>query len=115
MAILKLLRGLSRMNHSFVLIKERCRNEVIGNALFPCVPFDEVDATFYATIRHDLEPTWDDWRVAAKLGRQLVANGHRLPLTDLAIAAIALRNDCSVLTTDPHFDLIAGLKRFPLK
>jgi hypothetical protein len=65
MAILKLLRGLSRMNHSFVLIKERCRNEVIGNALFPCVPFDEVDATFYATIRHDLEPTWDDWRVAA--------------------------------------------------
>jgi predicted nucleic acid-binding protein len=63
---------------------------------------------------HDLEPTWDDWRVAAKLGRQLVASGHRLPLTDLAIAAIALRNDCSVLTTDPHFDLIAGLKRFPL-
>jgi predicted nucleic acid-binding protein len=45
---------------------------------------------------HDPEPTWDDWRVAAKLGRQLVANGHRLPLTDLAIAAIALRNDCSV-------------------
>lgn len=63
---------------------------------------------------HDLEPTSDDWRVAANLGRHLVANGNRLPLTDLAIAAIAMRNDCSVLTTDPHFDLIVGLKRFPL-
>ncbi len=63
---------------------------------------------------HDLESTWDDWRAAAKLGRQLVSNGHRLPLTDLAIAAIALRNDCAVLTTDPHFDLIANQKRFPL-
>jgi hypothetical protein len=28
---------------------------------------------------HDLEPTWDDWRVAAKLGRLLVAK--RSPLT----------------------------------
>ncbi len=63
---------------------------------------------------HDLEPTWDDWRAAAKLGRHLAANGNRLPLTDLAIAAIALRNDCAILTTDPHFDLIVGLKRFPL-
>ncbi|MFM8173823.1 MAG: PIN domain-containing protein, partial [Pirellulaceae bacterium] len=62
---------------------------------------------------HHLEPTWDDWRVAANLGRQLVANGHRLPLTDLAIAAIALRNNCSVLTTDPHFDLIAGGETLP--
>ncbi|MFN5078568.1 MAG: PIN domain-containing protein [Planctomyces sp.] len=64
---------------------------------------------------HALEPTWDDWRFVAKLGRQLIASGHRLPLTDLAIAAIALRNDCFVLTTDPHFDLIAGLKRVPLQ
>ncbi len=64
---------------------------------------------------HALEPTWDDWRFVAKLGRQLIASGHRLPLTDLAIAAIALRNDCFVLTTDPHFDLITGLKRFPLQ
>ena len=25
-------------------------------AQFPCVPFDEVDATYYATIQRDLEP-----------------------------------------------------------
>jgi predicted nucleic acid-binding protein len=63
---------------------------------------------------HDLEATWDDWRTAAKLGRQLAANGHRLPLTDLVISAIALRSDCAILTTDRHFDLIADLKRYPL-
>lgn len=64
---------------------------------------------------HALEPTWDDWRFVAKLGRQLIASGHRLPLTDPATAAVAPGNDCFVLTTDPHFDLIAGLKRFPLQ
>lgn len=63
---------------------------------------------------HYLEPVWDDWRVAAKLGRHLVATGHRLPLTDLVIAAIGLRFDCAILATDPHFDSVEGLKRFPL-
>jgi predicted nucleic acid-binding protein len=56
--------------------------------------------------------TWDDWRSAAKLGRKLLASSHRLPLTDLAISAVALRIECAVYTIDPHFDLIEGLKRF---
>ena len=60
-----------------------------------------------------IEVEWDDWRDAAARGRQLAANGHRLPLTDLVIAAIALRHDLSVYTIDPEFDLIANLKRFP--
>lgn len=64
---------------------------------------------------HFPEPDWDDWRATAKLGRQLAANGNRLPLTDLVIASIALRHDHAVLTTDPHFDLIPKLKRFPLQ
>ena len=63
---------------------------------------------------HNIEPVWDDWRAAAKLGRQIAANGHRLPLTDLVIAALALRYDHAVLSTDPHFDLITDLRRFPL-
>ena len=56
---------------------------------------------------------WDDWREAAALGRQLAANGQRLPLTDLAIAAIGLRHDLPVYTVDPHFDRFPDLKRFP--
>lgn len=59
-----------------------------------------------------LQLGWDDWRAAAQLGRQLAGQGHRLPLSDLAIAAVALRADAAVFTTDPHFDLIPGLKRF---
>ncbi len=61
---------------------------------------------------HYLEFQWHDWRAAAQLGRRLLARRHRLPLSDLALAAIALRTDAAIYTTDPHFDLIAGLKRF---
>ena len=59
-----------------------------------------------------IEIQWDDWRTAARLARRLRIAGHRLPLTDLTLAAVALRTDAAVYTSDPHFDLIAGLKRF---
>lgn len=55
---------------------------------------------------------WDDWREAATLGRELAANGHNLPLTDLVLAAVAMRLGAAVYSTDPHFDVISGLKRF---
>lgn len=60
-----------------------------------------------------IEVNWADWRESASLGRQLAANGHRLPLTDLVIAAVALRHDLSVYSIDPEFDLFTDLKRFP--
>ena len=63
-------------------------------------------------LTHYVEATWDHWRAAAELGRQLAARGHRLPLTDLVLAAIAKHRDASVYTTDPHFDCIPDLKRF---
>ncbi|MFN5948368.1 MAG: type II toxin-antitoxin system VapC family toxin, partial [Pirellulaceae bacterium] len=44
-------------------------------ALFPCLPFDEVDASFYASIRHDLE-----------------LQGQVIGPYDLQIAAICLRH-----------------------
>ena len=58
-----------------------------------------------------LEPTWEDWRNAAAIGRDLAAKGHDLPLSDLVIAALAQRVHASVLTSDPHFDLIPRLRR----
>jgi predicted nucleic acid-binding protein len=61
---------------------------------------------------HYLDLTWHDWRDAARLGRQLAARGHQLPLSDLAVAAAALSRDWSVYTSDPHFDLFPGLKRY---
>ncbi len=60
---------------------------------------------------HYLDLTWNDWRAAARLSRQLAARGHQLPLGDLALASVALQRDCAVYTSDPHFDLIPNLKR----
>ena len=63
-------------------------------------------------LAHYVEAVWDDWRAAAHLGRELAAKGYKLPLTDLLVAAVARRCRSWVYTTDPHFDLIADLKRF---
>jgi predicted nucleic acid-binding protein len=62
-------------------------------------------------LAHYVEPTWEDWRNAAALGRELAAKGHDIPLTDLVMAALARRMQAFVFTSDPHFDLIPGLKR----
>lgn len=59
-----------------------------------------------------VELTWDSWKLAARFARKLAAVGHRLPLTDLVLAAAALDAACLIYTTDPHFDLIPDLKRF---
>lgn len=61
---------------------------------------------------HFLEPEWDDWRTAARLGSDLTSRGHRLPLTDLLIASLAVRFECAIYTSDPHFDLFANIKRY---
>jgi predicted nucleic acid-binding protein len=63
-------------------------------------------------LAHEPEITWADWRSAADLGRHLAANGNKLPLTDLIVAAVAIRCNASVYTTDPHFDAIPSLKRY---
>ena len=59
-----------------------------------------------------IDIVWDDWRAAARLGRRLVARGHTLPLTDLAIAAVAMNHNAAVYSSDPHFDLMPSLSRF---
>lgn len=61
---------------------------------------------------HYMEVNWEAWRSTAHLGRQMASRGHELPLSDLVVAAMALRSDSAVYSTDPHFDLIPGLKRF---
>lgn len=58
---------------------------------------------------HYLEPAWDEWRAAAKLGRELMSRGHSLPLSDLIVAAVALNRNLAVFTVDPHFQLISDL------
>jgi len=61
---------------------------------------------------HHLVIELKDWQGAADLGRELAANGHKVPLTDLVAAAVASRRQVWVYTTDAHFDLFPRLKRF---
>lgn len=63
-------------------------------------------------LAHYVELSWNDWRAAADLGRELASQGHRLPLTDLVVAVVGIQLGASVFTTDPHFDLVHNLKRF---
>src|ERR1051326_4478485 len=60
---------------------------------------------------HIVETTWDDWRDAADLARQLAGTGHKLPLTDLVVAAVVKRCHASLYTSDPHDDVIPEIKR----
>jgi predicted nucleic acid-binding protein len=66
-------------------------------------------------LAHYVDPSWNDWRTAAEVGRNLAAGGHKVPLTDLALAAVAMRCQAWVFSTDPHFDLIPPLKRHPFE
>jgi predicted nucleic acid-binding protein len=61
---------------------------------------------------HFFEASWDDWKSAAEIGRELAAKGHAIPMTDLIVAAVAKRTDTAVYSTDPHFDLMPGLERY---
>lgn len=58
-----------------------------------------------------LEMTRDTWTDAGILGARLNAAGHFIPLSDLAIVALALQQDLAVFTFDKHFDYVAQLRR----
>ena len=54
------------------------------------------------------------WVSAGRIGLQLRMAGGLIPLTDLAIAALALEYDHEVYTLDGHFDRVTELKRYPV-
>jgi hypothetical protein len=54
------------------------------------------------------------WVKAGRLSSSLRRKGTNLPLTDTAIAILALENDLILFTFDNHFKQIPNLKLFPL-
>ena len=50
-----------------------------------------------------LEITRNDWKVTGDTLRQLRGKGLSIPLTDVLIASVAVRNNLPVLTLDKHF------------
>jgi hypothetical protein len=53
--------------------------------------------------------TNDLWLKAGKLSSSLRRKGINLPLTDVAIAAIAIEYNFAILTLDRHFENIPGI------
>jgi hypothetical protein len=50
------------------------------------------------------------WIQAGKLSASLRRKGVSLPLTDVAVAALAIENNLSVFTLDKHFEQIPGVR-----
>jgi len=59
-----------------------------------------------------LEITTDFWIKTGKIALSLRREGINLPLTDVAIAALAMEHNLSVYTLDKHFEKIPGLKMY---
>ncbi len=57
-----------------------------------------------------VELTTDLWVKAGKTSLSLRRKGVNLPLTDIAIATLAIENDLSIFTSDKHFEKIPGVK-----
>jgi predicted nucleic acid-binding protein len=57
-----------------------------------------------------LEITTELWIKAGTLSLSLRRKGINLPLTDVAIAILAIKNDLSILTNDNHFKHIPKVK-----
>lgn len=59
-----------------------------------------------------IEVTTDIWFKAGKLALSLRRKGINLPLTDVAIAALAIENNLSIFTLDKHFEQISGVRMY---
>ena len=57
-----------------------------------------------------LEASLTTWIEAGRISFALRKKGITIPTTDLIIASLALGNNCSILTLDPHFQKIPGVK-----
>ena len=61
-----------------------------------------------------IEITTGLWIKAGKLSLSLRRRGLNLPLTDIAIAALAIEHNLSVFTFDKHFEKVPG-QQFSVK
>jgi tRNA(fMet)-specific endonuclease VapC len=59
-----------------------------------------------------LEITDGTWVSAGRLALEMRRKGTTVPLTDIALAALAMEHDVSVLTLDKHFNSIPGVELY---
>ena len=66
------------------------------------------------TIQRDFNVIPLDYQISVHAAQ--IAEQHRTPLADSVIAATALRHNATVVTDDPHFSQIKGIKtRWPTR
>lgn len=61
-----------------------------------------------------IELTTDLWVKAGKMSLSLRRKGVSLPLTDIAIAILAIEHDLSVFTLDKHYEKIPEVKIYKI-
>jgi predicted nucleic acid-binding protein len=98
------------------------RTFLLSDQLFSCgvVRAEVLRGIRSAEMRNELSDLFDlmtelttdtgVWRKTAELAWGLDRRGVVLPLTDIVIASCALVANTTVVTTDPHFARIPGLK-----
>jgi predicted nucleic acid-binding protein len=58
------------------------------------------------------ETTVDTWVHAGRIAAGLRGRGVTLPMSDILVGTLALKNGIQVLTLDKHFNSIPGLTRY---
>jgi len=58
------------------------------------------------------EVTQSTWSQTGDLSAQLLRRGVTLPLSDLIIAALAIKHNCHVYSLDTHFKKIPGVRLY---
>lgn len=61
-----------------------------------------------------LECTFKDWVTAGEISFKLRKSGKVIPVTDILIAVISIKNNAKILTFDSHFRDIPGVELAPL-
>ena len=59
-----------------------------------------------------LEADRETWIHAGRLSAEAAARGHRIPIGDCLLAALALDQDCSIFALDQDFKRIPGVRLY---
>jgi len=62
-----------------------------------------------------LEVDRDIWLAAGQMVAEAAARGYKLEIADCLLAALALRDNCLILTLDQDFKRISGLRLYPVR
>ena len=86
--------------------------EILQGALSEA-DFERLSSRFESVQWLHAEP--EAWALATRLSFRLRRMGLTTPLSDLLVAAVALRADVPVFATDRHFDRVPDLKHHEMR